>query len=68
MNDLDELIDYLVATDQVDECFGLKETCPICYKPLDKTNDPEYPYYCKKCNKYFNKNLTETKEEKRKGR
>lgn len=59
MKDLDDLIEYLIVTDQVDENFALKPTCPFCYNPLDKTDDEEFPYYCPKCNKKFNKNLTE---------
>lgn len=60
--ELDKLIEYLVVTNQVDENFGLKPTCPFCYEPLDKNDDPEYPLYCPKCNKEFTENLTEYKE------
>ncbi len=63
MNSLDEMMGYLISTNQVDETFGLKPKCPICGEPLEKNNDPDYPYICPNCNKEFNESLTEYKEE-----
>ena len=67
MNDLDKLIEYLVVTDSVDECLGLKPTCKECNTSLEKKNDPEYPYYCPKCNIEYDENLNkkENKEYRR---
>ena len=62
MNRLDDLIEYLVVTNQVDENFGLKPICPLCHEPLEKQDDIEYPFYCPSCKKEFNESLREYKE------
>ena len=51
MPNLDDLMEYLIVTNQVDETFGLKPTCPSCGEPLEKSGDLEYPYYCPSCGK-----------------
>ena len=62
MNKLDDFMEYLYVTGQVDENFGLKPTCPSCGQPLEKTNNPEYPYYCPSCGKKFDENLNEKEQ------
>jgi predicted amidophosphoribosyltransferase len=59
MPNLDDLMEYLIVTNQVDETFGLKPTCPSCGEPLEKSGDIEYPYYCPNCGKKFDDNLNE---------
>ncbi|MBQ6538794.1 MAG: hypothetical protein IJL76_00760 [Bacilli bacterium] len=60
--DIDKLIEYMYATDQLDDNFGLKEKCPVCGKELEKSNDRDYPYYCPNCDMVVNKNKTEGKK------
>ena len=39
MPNLDDLMEYLIVTNQVDETFGLKPTCPSCGEPLENNDD-----------------------------
>ncbi len=57
--DLNDFIEYLVVTDQVDSNFALKEKCPKCDGDLDKTNDNAYPFYCPNCDMFINRKKTE---------
>ena len=59
---VDDLMEYLYSTNQVDNTFGLKETCPVCGKELETTNDYAFPYYCPNCDMFINKNKTEGKK------
>ena len=65
--DLDKFMEYMVVTGQVDDTFGLIETCPKCGKPLEKCNDSAFPYYCPNCELFINKLKIEgSKKTKRK--
>ncbi len=59
--DLDKFIEYLVVTGQVDDNFGLKETCPICGNLMDNVDDDAFPYYCPVCNKFISKDKSTEK-------
>ena len=56
--DLDKYIEYLFVTDQLDNNFNIKEKCPKCKNDLMKVDDNAYPFFCPKCNIFFNKKKT----------
>lgn len=45
--DKDELFDYLIATDQLDDFLGLEIKCPNCDGILKLTDNNEL--YCENC-------------------
>ena len=59
--DIDKFIEYLVVTNQVDNHFGLKETCPICENLMENIDDNAFPYYCPVCNMFISKDKSEKK-------
>ena len=62
--DINELMEMLIVTGQVDENLGLKEKCPQCGEPMDNTDDDAFPYYCPNCRIIVNKDKTEGVKEK----
>ena len=59
--DLDDLIECMYATNQLDDTFGLKEDCPVCGEKLESTGDSAFPYYCPDCELFISKDKKEAK-------
>ena len=57
----DELLSYLIATDEIDDFLGYEPKCPYCKIKLNKkkkVNNDNVIYYCNNCKRGFNKELT----------
>ena len=61
----DDLLDYLIATDSIDEFLGLEVKCPNCgmklietkYKNVKNKIQNKPLYHCNNCHRSYYKNL-----------
>lgn len=65
----DDLLNYLIATDELDDFLGYEPICPICGNKLikiiyDKMDDKRPKYHCNNCEISYFENLKDYIEEK----
>ena len=59
----DDFLDYLIATDELDEFLEYEPNCPNCGEKLIELDQEEFKYHCPNCNITYNKELTKFIEE-----